>query len=441
MKSNSGPVTGRSSNSGKQSAFADPEEIIALRTLPPNTPDIAMIHCARIVPDEAYLRDQPDQKQLEKDLGCDVTVEIKKESVSISLLNNSIRITARYLPARGWRVLHLWADLARLLFGHTGKVITTDAELHQALSILNQLLNQLLDQYSQDRCIPGLLPGCMSYWSMIEIPMQIHDPKGELLRAVANAKLKNHHNSPLVVQGETVTFKGSVLKLSFYRKDIQLKERYHHEVSPNDHEVLRVEVTLKKAKLRSLFGVLAKHRLSHFSVSDLYRAFYHVLSGLQGGYRIPGKQTSTTKRRPTAKARALAVMFMDQKYTGTLDEFLDTYKHATGCSCKTAEQYARDIRSIIQNSSSYLLSSIFPPNGPIKSRQITPFRVDESGKKSPAMSYAQTNNIPIHNDISKVYQNIGYVPYDQFKYSKDTFKPYPGMHPAHLASERKRRRP
>lgn len=374
-----------------------------------NLTPLPMIHVACFMPDHVYLKtpNTPTPASLPEGM----TVERRKGGmeVVISLQHGIIRVYAMKF-GNAWRVTYIWVDLACILYGHTGRVLLSQKELVLALSLYRLALLEILLPEDADRAVPGLVKGCYTHLTSLEIPMQLKDVDGSILAALAYAKHSRVNKAALYVAGESVRFKGVKIIFAAYRKDIQLKDRYGLEICEEDKNILRFEAKLKGCELSKGFSGKEQERLKTFTIDDLYPVFLDCAKGLQGAYHIPGSaavKLSKVERFITEIAPKVSSEL-------SLEELVKHYVQYAGVAARHESKILKNVRAELSQRSSINFVDLFPSNMP-KSAQVRPQRDrrDAKGHKTGVL-----DEVERHPDFSQIDPRI------EAAYSKKSFVIY-----------------
>lgn len=325
-----------------------------------------------------------------------------------------------------------------MLYGHSGRVIETDDDLHMSHSIANTFLNKVLGKTSQDRCIPALLSGCQTYWSSMEIPMQLHDPDGTIFNALSKAKHKKIRKPILIVDGQSIRFEGSHIGLSVYRKDIQLAEKYNHTISAEDQNILRLEAWLRGKPLRTALGLTDdRYRIRSFGIADLYKVFRHVMSGIEGAYWKP---TSAAPANSKSQSKYIALGLACGMIEGSVEQQIKLYAEANGSGKTTTDSMKTEIRKLLESMSKIKLDVLFPETLP-PNCQMNPTRQYED-KSLPEIvkPYLDTRGIKIDPRVKESYTKVTLHCYNRYKHSYTYNTPSRDLPPDQYFSEIRRRK-
>jgi len=376
---------------------------------------IAM-HCCNIAPHELYILDDVINC-VQDDEFPHIEVEIKQkrssskggsptEEATISMLYNTVVIQCKKENGR-WKVYHVTVDFPRLLKGHNGWVIQDENTFLLALSQLLRLVDQIATEGSKGHIIPGIVPSCASYWSKIEFPLQFEDSNRSIFNALFNARHSEVRKPPLKVKDQTVTWKGSELTVRAYMKGLQLHEKYKHIIDEEDMHVLRIELELKKKKLREYFDIPEGCRLATFSFTSLYTAFQKGMLGLQGVFN-----NKDTTHKGTKAAKAIVGQCNNKLIADgvSADDLIDDYVKSIGLKKRQASTLRRDVHKLLEQSSTMSFLDYFPKDKPLPARNISPFRKSESGNPFP-VEHSIPADLVIDTRIREAYSKVDSIIY------------------------------
>ena len=335
------------------------------------------------------------------------------EKAVISILSNAVRIRCEK-EGEAWKAYHLTVDFPRLLKGHNGWTIQDENTFFLALSHLLQTVDKIVPAHCKGRIIPGIVHDCASFWSRIEFPLQFDDPDLRMFNCLFNARHSEVRKPPLKVQGQTVTWKGSELTVRAYMTGRQLCEKYKHVIEPEDVNVLRIELELKKGKLRQYFDVPEGCRLTRFTFDSLYTAFSRGMGGLQGVFHKEG----ATIVKGTSSARYIAQLINEKRLADNVsaEDLIKDYVKVKGLKPRQVTQLKSDVYKLLAQSSERLFLDWFPKDKPLPARDISPMRKSKSGGLFP-VEHPYSSDLVIDPRIRKAYSSVDFIVY------ADTLKP------------------
>lgn len=140
-------------------------------------------------------------------------------------------------------VENIQVSLPRVLWGHNGRLITTQQQLEDAIGWAIAIAAQVLDvKNSQPANLPGF--GLMSHFTRIDLVWQF-PAHPSILDILENADHPRIRKRPIIYQFESVTLPGSLFRIRAYDK---IKEMKLHN-KPGNQPVHRLEVQLKQKAL------------------------------------------------------------------------------------------------------------------------------------------------------------------------------------------------
>lgn len=169
----------------------------------------------------------------------------------------------------------LWkveCELPYLLFGHTGRLISSVQQLQAALQRLEWLIRFILD----DKYLASLSAGYSvlndMYFKRIDLVWQYDVAMPLLTPAMRLAKHKRIQSGATVYGSQNLTFPGKNLKAVFYDKQLKMKRK------PGD--VTRIEFKVEgKEYVADLFEVDKTKGLRSFDLQDLYNRYRVLVLG------------------------------------------------------------------------------------------------------------------------------------------------------------------
>lgn len=208
---------------------------------------------------------------------------------------NGIKLHAEKKPGIGWVIYMITFNPSRVSRGHNGAVIEQEHFIHSCSDLIELVAPLLADPNDAIHLIPGLSPGSRSWWRSLEIPFQVPDPGGLIMKAFTHAKHTEINVEPAYqYANESIAFSNSVgdLLIRVYRKDLEMKKKHKRMVTSDNH-VLRIEVNLSGSKLEQhckggkWADIDGTRRLVSFKPADLRAAFLSVISGFLGVFSKP----------------------------------------------------------------------------------------------------------------------------------------------------------
>ncbi len=186
------------------------------------------------------------------------------------------------------------ANFPALLFGHNGRLLTTQDDMTLAFTILRSMIDPLVYKDDTRLILPGLDEDNFSHISSIECPLQFQDPRSELLLASHLSACRNFRKTSQIFPGESVHHKSSEVELIFYDK---LAESRADSCVPENIPCTRVEVRFPSS--RRLLSALGLSRSKNtvpaaIPIGNLFIAFREVID-----HSLVGAPADPPKNRPS----------------------------------------------------------------------------------------------------------------------------------------------
>lgn len=366
-------------------------------------------------------QDEQDRLSLNENWSVSLSNQDKKATIEYNY--NSIIVQASRCPDDSWKVDIISADFQRLAFNHSGEVLDVDEVFLKSLQIYLELMNYITSPESFNRCLPGIVRGCCSYWSNIEICIQVQDPDEFFLHRYKHSTHLRISSEKIRYDGESITWKGSEFKFIIYRKDVQLEDAYFHHIEPEDRDVIRFEGSFKKGVLVKQFKGQKGLRLTTFSLVDAYWALRRAAEGFKGVYR-----TTCDK----SKLKGIIPFLLDLLVSGdtslTLVELVDRYADINGTSRKHRNDILNDLSKAYASVEGFAISELFPEFIP-RSYKIRPRRKVRAkqggftGEVRPILD--NLANVVVDDDIAVAYSRTSFIEYEHFKTCKSYGRPDP----------------
>ena len=139
------------------------------------------------------------------------------------------------------RLASIDATPAALLRGHNGRVLKSQQDLVLAMTRIDHLVGPLLEPQSRKRLFR--LSYSTPSWTIttVELLAQFPDPGREFVEASHLCSCRNFIQKPLIVPGESTTFRSTEMNLKFYAKDLEVKRK--NEIRDQLEPVTRIEIT------------------------------------------------------------------------------------------------------------------------------------------------------------------------------------------------------
>ena len=194
-------------------------------------------------------------------------------------------------------------NLAKVAHGHNAIPLWHPLELCGLLILVRHVLRGVLvNPEEASTLIPGLVHGCGTHWSKIEIGMHIKDPGQAVYRLMS--RMRSEYARKLQFFDNTWRLKGTNVIIKVYDKPTEMvakKISTKKKLQPStDHPITRLEVELWGRKAAS-FGFLpegqrpltrmedGKAFLEGFTLEQLRAIHRYYFSELKGIYHAPKK--------------------------------------------------------------------------------------------------------------------------------------------------------
>ena len=189
---------------------------------------------------------------------------------------------------RAGSVVKVETDLPKLLYGHNGRLIKTQAELDCASARLRQALQTVCHAAGPTvGFYPGEVAGDLqTHYKRIDLVWQFDLAAAFVFAALRNAKHPEIHKAKGEWQDQTLVFPGTKLRVSIYDKKAKERARC-------SHHVLRFEVQLHGEKIDQHFAVAENNVLRRLLIDRAYAAYRDVLLGF-GSDLVPDPEHEGT---------------------------------------------------------------------------------------------------------------------------------------------------
>lgn len=341
--------------------------------------------------------------------------------VTININRKKIVMTCFRLYDGRWIITWIKCDLVRLACGHSGISIDNRKVLFKVLTRYNNYINRFLSVDSLDRALPGLVPGCFSYYSTMEINLQLGRQHGASLEMFYNLKPKYAKKDTSRYDGQSVGHSSQHRKVVVYKKKDQLESRYRFEVDEGDADVCRIEFTLKTIRISKSFLLETGERIASFSLDDAYDAFMHNMREMLGVFSVPGDDAELTK-----PLKLLLKLMLDGYIPEDVTQAVSMYMEAAGLKPSAKADLERKLRKALANTRQIRIEDLLPEKIP-ESCQITPYikcqdsKGNYTGETKAIKSYLDNTTIDLR--IEEEYSSISTVPYSAYKKSMAPFIP------------------
>lgn len=211
-------------------------------------------------------------------------------------------------------------NLRKILWGHNGINIRDGDDLSYALVIVRHALRHLLVHPDDaSRLIPGLDEKPISYWSSLEIAMDIRDPGLVIRRHLERMRSPAVRRNPEFYEN-TTRLNGKNMTIKCYDKIAQMKDRHKtpkRKIEVASDPITRLEVKLKRGKLTDFSKLDPSHvpfirkirgqnRLVSFSWDQLKAIHRLYFSDLRAVYNLAAEKGSKPEKGNAAIFAAIA---------------------------------------------------------------------------------------------------------------------------------------
>lgn len=283
-----------------------------------------------------------------------------------------------------------------ILWGHNGRTIQDDKELCFSLGIVIHALSFLLVDPSQaPDVIPGVRDNRLSYWSKLELALDVSDPGGRILDAMDNAR-SPRTRKPTTSYENSVYLKGTEATIKAYDKVSQMSSKHDiakKNILVGDDPLTRLEVVLKREKLVDfkMFGsendwpsrkmIGGKSRLSSFTLKRLWKWHFSYFSELRAVYYA----TATARDKPRDKYPAV-LAYLAHKGKITPNELKDALIEFGNFSSSTADRIRISVEEFFAERSEIKAEDVLsdnayrsPPSLTVKGRKGCDFYLRHFG--------------------------------------------------------------
>jgi len=211
-------------------------------------------------------------------------------------------------------------NLRKILWGHNGINIRDGDDLSYALMIVRHALQHLLvESEDASRLIPGLDEKPISYWSSLELAMDIRDPGLVIRRHLERMRSPSVRRNPEFYEN-TTRLNGKDVTIKSYDKVAQMKDRHktpRKRIEVASDPITRLEVKLKRDKLTDfskldpieaplVSNIAGRNRLIGFTWEQLRAIHRHYFSDLRAVYHSAAENGSLPEKGYAAVFAAIA---------------------------------------------------------------------------------------------------------------------------------------
>jgi hypothetical protein len=324
----------------------------------------------RVIPDRARLRDQavnrdraPEGAQRNDGVGT----EGCKDLTLVTSVGNCqcIWTEAHKNDLSEWWVGSITANLPKLLWGHNGRCIQSEADYHLALTLFRRHVSRLVTPDSYLRILPGTGPGNRGYIGMVEIAVQVTDPNSRILLASHSSKYPKTRKPNGVYHGQSTKISGNEHDFSFYDKGKQMKQRAQI-VGGKAVTTTRIERRYRTnrrlaAALKEFTGMRSKY-VATLSLPDAY-ALLRAEIGKLNGFVVTDMAEPEHPDERLALARFMAAVWEDLPASRqSIDYLMSKYAGAVQRSSKSVSRVRHGLGRLLAKKTRLTLDQIIPPD-------------------------------------------------------------------------------
>ena len=254
-----------------------------------------------------------------------------------------------------YRVVKVDLNFPKLLYRHNGVPCFDEDDLCLALETARySLAGLLVNPAEASLLIPGLTTPSSSYFSKMEVAVNIVDPDFAVMRGMSSMKLPQIRLLPLFVRNETITLQGERLKLSAYRKNLKMRKDFGSRCLPSD-PVTRLEATFRFNNFNDVTGAFGSLRVERIDKKlrvvgakweDLIGIHRQHFSSLRAVYQSK-VAAGVPRESKTAAFIANVSRHFDEPHTLVLETYFDTVP----CSPATKSDMRKLVAEHLERSS------------------------------------------------------------------------------------------
>jgi hypothetical protein len=177
------------------------------------------------------------------------------QTVGFTYLHRPTRLRAR---GRDQMIEWVETSLSRLLFGHNGRLITSQKEIDQAMLRLSRLLKQV-----------GTQRTALRYFTRVDLVWQFRGDPNAFIIAHRNCRHRSIRKDAGSFDHNSLFWKGSNMRVSMYDKA--------REQTGKPGDVVRVEVQLRGQRLKTALG--DGEKVTGLDLDLCYQAYRQILLG------------------------------------------------------------------------------------------------------------------------------------------------------------------
>jgi hypothetical protein len=273
----------------------------------------------------------------------------------------AIKVFSTRLGESDVRIQFIEANLPKLLYGHNGRLLKSEGDLHLALTLLRHIVGHLVEEKFHRHLLPNPADHKnLAHIVKLEVPWHVPDPHHALLRAAQSVRMPRHSKSAVPLPGETALVRGARLDVIFYDK--REKEGCKEITAPPTWWT-RIEAEFKKpGRLhRAVYPereVVPGAALRTITLADSFTALRGV-AGLSEGLWTKSTLVATLgSAATTTLARTLVEISLMEDIP--LPRLLAHYRAKGNPSDKTFKNTRREATRLLGQARALLLDAYLP---------------------------------------------------------------------------------
>ena len=151
-------------------------------------------------------------------------------------------------------------SLPKLLYGHNGRLVTTDTQVRLAFSQIIDDTSKFVNWVEPSPC----------YFTRVDLVWQFSGRITDFINAHRQIRHPMIRNKSIEYQGSSLTFPGKNCRISMYDKNLE-----SHKIPGG---IVRVEVQLQGPVLKRLIGDGCQPNMSNISIEKCYAVYRKILT-------------------------------------------------------------------------------------------------------------------------------------------------------------------
>lgn len=241
--------------------------------------------------------------------------------------------------------------------GHNAYAITEDAAFTAFLGRTRDLISKIVMPSHHDHIIPGENPKSKTYWSSLEIFVQLADPLERFMSDFRNMKHESINKRATHYDGETISLLGRYRTFTVYRKDIEMAKELA-KFGGTSGPLVRFEMKLRGPAVAQHFPgkhnrrmIDGKSRLVCFTLADLRSVFRTFIKDLYGVFPPP--------EVPKANAYARTLAIISKNHRIPLDSMVKEYAEQRPLTSEGKADFLRQAKRYYGSLSELNLEELF----------------------------------------------------------------------------------